>query len=264
MIAVGILGVVSVGMASLFTTQQQEFKALAQKADTIELRNRVMNNLMRPAVCAWQLAGKVIDLSTTTTTVPSPTVIDFGVVPLYEGLDATSGILAQSGNTVMYTHGGIVVDKVLFKDILSTGIPNEYNGIIEIQFQSTSMIRPLRPIQIQQKITTNNATATATITTCGTVLAGNSSWVPIPLVGATQAATYISYISGGGQPSVICQNAGFLTFAGACRFIDAAARMHEGTVVANTVSGYWTLSCHYGGNSFYFSTTTMSEILCLR
>ncbi len=169
-IVVGIMGIISMAMASMIVAQQTEMKALYQKSEAVELKTHVVTTFLRASVCTWQLAGKVVDLSTTTTAVKSPTVIDFGATPLYEGLDASSSIIARAGALLPFSLNGIMVSSIRFKDILATGVPNQYKGTFEIQFLGSSLVRSMKPIQIQQTFLANNATATAQIQYCGAAL----------------------------------------------------------------------------------------------
>jgi prepilin-type N-terminal cleavage/methylation domain-containing protein len=261
LIASALVGGVALLFTNMITNQQKELKNLYQKSDILEFKNQMMGAFMKPGVCSWQLLGKVVDVSSTTIATPSPTVIDFGVTPLYQGLDASSAVMAQAGAPLPISTNGIDVKKVSFKNIFATGIINQYYGVFEIEFLAQTSGKTHKSVQIYQSFTTNNNTATAQILSCG-LSSSSGQWVSIPS-GGTQDTNHVFYTSSAGQPALICQNAGFSNYTGACRGINNSGNYIEGTVVANSNSGNWALSCHFGASSFYFSATLQAEILCI-
>lgn len=101
----------------------------------------------------------------------------------------------------------------------------------------------------------------------------NVAWVSIPS-GSIQLGTLSSdnqshvYWNDNEDhsPSKICSDAGYKTFSGACQF-SFNGLLFEGSLVANqyTYNPNWSLSCHWGGNSYYFDATNgTSKILCIK
>lgn len=170
MVALGIVSLLGLIFASMISQQHREIRALLQRSDRLEFEIHMKNTMSRVNICTWQMAAKTVDLSTTTPTVKSPSVIDFGTTPLYEGLDATSSVLAVAGTPLSNSTNGVVVEKIFFKDITATGIPNQYKGFFEIKFLNSTLVRPLPPVRVQQVFTTDNASASAAVQYCGSGL----------------------------------------------------------------------------------------------
>lgn len=149
LIAVAILVVVSMGMAGSLSHFHNQLRGISQKQEIIELKNLMTQQMSKVGVCTWQLKDKVIDVSMATTEAsPSPTVLNLGEI--YMGQDATSPILAKSGQRIPESLSGVQVSSIFFKNIYATGNPNEYKGIFQINFDSTSLAAPVKPLQVQQ------------------------------------------------------------------------------------------------------------------
>lgn len=140
------------GMASFVSHQHLEVKYLTQKLEAAELKNLMLRAISNTGICNWQVQGKVLDLSTTTTVVPSPTVVDLG--ELREGLTNTTGLLAKAGEPLPGSATGLTVERVYFKNVFATGNPDEFKGTFEVQFTAASMVHQMHPVQVQQIIST--------------------------------------------------------------------------------------------------------------
>lgn len=91
----------------------------------------------------------------------------------------------------------------------------------------------------------------------------STGWVVMPN-NAIQAATHVYWNDGlDHSPSKICQNAGYTTFSGACRFTSGGLPF-EGTLLSNRYSynPNWAISCMWGGANFYMNPS--GEILCIK
>lgn len=154
MLGVGILAVISFGMAGSLSNMHSQLRGVSQKQEILELRNLITQQLSKPGVCTWQLKNLVIDVSQPTTeTSPSPTVLN--LAELRMGPDASSPLLAKSGDRIPESLTGVKVTKIFFKNIYATGNPNEYKGLLQINFDANSLVVPVKPLQIQQIISTN-------------------------------------------------------------------------------------------------------------
>jgi hypothetical protein len=103
--------------------------------------------------------------------------------------------------------------------------------------------------------------------------AGGCGWVNIdgggtevnPGMTASNAA-YVRYLGGADHsPVKMCQNAGYSFSSGMCKGEDEfnAGRKMQGSVIANNVVGDWSITCHWGHDSYYLSDDpTKSQILC--
>ena len=155
-VAVGIMGILAAGMASMFDGQQKQIRALLQKQEMIELKNNMLRQLSSAAVCTWQLQDKRINVDGTYSELaPSPTVLNLTGGTLYAGPSSTSAPLAIAGQRLPASLARLEVAAVTFKNIYPTGNPNEYKGVVEVSFNASSLAIASHPIQVQQTVTVN-------------------------------------------------------------------------------------------------------------
>ncbi len=150
LVAMGLLGIVAFIFGDIMYTQQREIRFMNQKGEAFELQTLIREALKSKAVCSWQLAHRVINVVGTTINNPSPTTLTIGT--LYMGLNNASGVLAQAGFPVPQTSTGLIVQTVQFTKIFATGIPDVYKGTFVINFAPTSVVRSMRPVEVQKFI----------------------------------------------------------------------------------------------------------------
>ncbi len=154
-IAAGLMGVLVLGMASMYETQQKQIKVLMQKQELVDLKNQMLTNLNNPTVCTWQLKDKAIDVSMPTSEVsPSPTILTLTNNTIYGGPNSTSAPLASAGQKLPNSIHGLQVLRVAFKGIFATGNPDEYRGVFEVVLDPASTPMPVRPVQVPVTIST--------------------------------------------------------------------------------------------------------------
>lgn len=168
LVALSILSVISLGTASLIVAQNREIKFLTQRAEAQELKALIMTVLEKKSNCDWQLKNKVIDVSTTTTTLKSPTEVNLDT--LYMGESASSGVIAKTGEKLPSSNQGIVASQVKLNNIYATGNSNEYIGTIEVALEPASLVRGIRPVSVKQIFTIEfgDPLSSARINSCGT------------------------------------------------------------------------------------------------
>lgn len=156
MIAAAIGAAVLVGVATMFKNHQNTLKSMYQRSELIEFKNMLTQSLAPTDVCSWQLKDKNIDTAGVTTTNPSSTVLNIPI--LYRGQDVNSAVLAKPGERLPNTTTGIKVDKILFRGITATGIPNEYSGYYEFLLDRESLAGPIKPVRHYQTFRVDSAT----------------------------------------------------------------------------------------------------------
>lgn len=156
MIAAAIGAAVLIGVATMFKNHQNTLKSMYQRAELIEFKNMLTQSLAPTDVCSWQLKDKAVNTAGVTTTVPSSTVMDIPV--LYRGEDLNSAVLARAGEKLPNTTTGIKVERINFKGITATGIPNEYTGYYEVYLDRNSLAAPIKPVRHYQTFRVNSAT----------------------------------------------------------------------------------------------------------
>ena len=93
LVAAGLLGLLSLGIASMFSQQQKEMKALDEKFILQSLRQNVLNVLQSKPVCVSNLGSISADISTATTTTPSAG--NFVFTELHIGTGPSTPLLAK-------------------------------------------------------------------------------------------------------------------------------------------------------------------------
>ena len=151
-LALGIGGMAIAAGSSFLVNQQKAMKALFQKADALELKSNLMEVLNDPAVCDWQLRDRVLDLSMATGNAMSSSTLS--LTELRMGENSSSAVLVKAGEQLPQTVNGLKVERILFKNILSTGQTDQYRGTIEIHFDRSSMPQPFKPIQVNKNFRT--------------------------------------------------------------------------------------------------------------
>jgi len=142
-----IVIVIALAFASLTNNLLKEFKGLTQKADAAEVRNSMILAFANSNVCSWQLLGKKIRTTGVTSTTASTT--DITIPTLYAGLNSSSYVIAKANTKISVNGSALTVDTIHLKDIYSTGAINEYIATIHVNFQTGSLVRPLRAATTQ-------------------------------------------------------------------------------------------------------------------
>lgn len=162
MIAAAIMLVMMLALLTMSDSQMKEAKAVYQKTELTELRNQLRQIFANRDVCTWQLVGSPTNtIDTTNDPAQSSTVIPLST--LYQGLDSSSTVIANTGLPLPLSSSGLVVSNIQFTDIKASGLAGQYQGNIEIQFQPNSLASPLRPVRFLQTVQVDllNGTPTA-------------------------------------------------------------------------------------------------------
>ncbi len=170
LVALGIMSVIATGMATTFSQQQQEVRALGEKFDTQSLSHSVLTMIQSPASCRANFIYGVVptDISDATTSSPSAHSID--IPELHVGLTPTTALIAKTGQSLPGKPvGRMVVLSIKIKDITKTGVLNEYKGSLTIEFDPTSLARSLRPVSIDQIFTIITPDNAAIVNNCGSI-----------------------------------------------------------------------------------------------
>ncbi|MGE0764705.1 MAG: type II secretion system protein J [Bdellovibrionales bacterium] len=179
-IAAGVIGFLSLLFLNFVTSLQNQMRALNQKNETLEVVKSVRQMMDNMSSCSFNLLTGLpatMDLSTTTTTVPSPTVINIPVLRF--GAAPTASVIAQQAQILPGSHTGLRVNTITFDNIRATGNPNEYVGRLSVSFDPATTAIPFQNLEFQQIFNVNPsppALPTArSIVSCGS--ATNSSIV---------------------------------------------------------------------------------------
>jgi hypothetical protein len=154
MVAASIMLALSMGINTLLTNHQKQSKSLTQKQEFIDLKNTMLGQLTKEGVCSWQLKDKVFNAAPpVSTTTASTTVISF--TQIYQGMDASSAIIARVNEELPGTQTKTVVEGIQFKNIFPTGNADEYKGTFEISMTNRSLTLSLKPVQVSVIVRTD-------------------------------------------------------------------------------------------------------------
>jgi hypothetical protein len=156
LVAAGIMLTLLMALLAMSDAQMKDLKSFYQKGELTDLRSQIMLAFSNTSVCTWQLANPainpIIDLSGVTTTQKSSTTLPLN--ELYFGLDNASSPVAIVGSPLPLSTTGLVVSQITFGEITATGNPAEYIGTLEIQMDSATLVRPLKPVRFRQVVST--------------------------------------------------------------------------------------------------------------
>jgi hypothetical protein len=145
LITPAIVIIIALTFASLTNNLLKEFKGLTQKADAAEVRKGLILAFVNSNVCSWQLQGKTIRTTGVTSKIASTT--DISIPILYAGLNASSSVIAQA-NTKL-NGSNLTVESIHLKNIYQTGLENEYTAAIHVNFDASTLAKPLKAATTQ-------------------------------------------------------------------------------------------------------------------
>ncbi len=151
LVAVGILSIISLGMATLFTDMNKQTKETQTKVSLIELKNNLITRISKnPAICSWQVKDKIVDRTDVTTTHASATIIDLGNT-FYDGVRVLpTDPLPPPLITVGDKLGNQNVASIQVVDIkgMTDTNPTEYKAKLQIAFTPQASFQVLAPVSI--------------------------------------------------------------------------------------------------------------------
>lgn len=176
LVVLGIVSIVSAAGTSMLLSQQNEIRAIHQRAEVVELKNLLMTIFMNPQNCTWQVKDRIVDISSASASSPSPTVLSLST--LHFGANSSAPLLAKKEQRLPSSLHGLVVESILLKDFIPTGNPDEVVGSLEISFTANS--RAYKPVVLKQLLTLNGSDLPSSkrIVACGSSVTGTIEIVP--------------------------------------------------------------------------------------
>jgi type II secretory pathway pseudopilin PulG len=153
MVALGILSILALAFATFVVNQQKNMAALEQKEDSVELRNYLMLSLQNASVCTCQLNPNLTEDDSndanlwfnSNMTDGSQTI---NLKKLRTGCGVSDPNIAFEGQVLP---SGLTMEKIELKNIVPTGVTNEWQGDIVISWLQSSVKYSLKPISLRQK-----------------------------------------------------------------------------------------------------------------
>jgi len=191
LVSLGIIATASLAFMNLISSVNTEQRSLDERLNYAETRNSLLTAFTSAKTCKEELsAGFVgINLSDATTTTPSSQVVNYS--ELRAGPSASSPLIVARGQSLPgVATGRMIVENIRLGSIYSTGNPNEFKGTIRVSFSPTSLLRSLKPIEIDQIFVTSGPISEANFEACGTSTSSpataptsnltNCTWVSLP------------------------------------------------------------------------------------
>jgi len=153
LVAVGILSVLGLAFATFVTSNTKNLKFIEQKADSLEFRNYLILSLQNSSICTCQLNPTLTtDDSNDANLEFNSEIVDgsqvINIRRLRTGCAATDPLLANEGQTFP---SGLKLEKIELRNLLPTGVTNEWQGDIVISWNESSVSSALKPISYRQK-----------------------------------------------------------------------------------------------------------------
>lgn len=129
-------------------TQRRQIKHLEQKQEILDLKNVLIQNFSTDS-CTAQLKDLTFDGTAATL---ASQEISLPGNELRTGVNLTAPVIAKEGQSLPSSQTNIKVGAIKFKNLTPTGNVDEYKGVIEIQFDVTSLVQATKPLQIQKVV----------------------------------------------------------------------------------------------------------------
>lgn len=204
LIAIGVMAIFAMGFASYISYMSKELRYTSQKMESMETRSSLGRLLSDLPTCSCQLSLHASPFDTTAT---NPTL---AVAQIQTGCDPSSPVFIRAGEMIANSGTQLAISALQIQEIESMGVSDRYRGRLVAAFDPNSLVRGMRPIDLEIHFSTDPASpATAkTITTCDFVAGGggpplaSGSPTPSPTPGPSMTSTcpageYVVGISAG-------------------------------------------------------------------
>ncbi len=155
MISFGLMSILAAALLTLVSKQQRQIKFSEQKYEALDLTYTLQRTFSDTVLCSNQLTGLMLVPAGTSFAPKNITNINSTDIahPLVRGpVAAVSSPLPGS-------HTGLTVESIKLKDFLFIG-GNVYKSTLEVKFDPSSSIIPLRPVEISIMAQVNPVTHT--------------------------------------------------------------------------------------------------------
>jgi len=163
LMVIALIGIVAAGSIRMMQVQIRENKSLSDKIASLELEQTLSSALADGSVCQYHLAGKTFDASRIGTS--HPPVIDVGG-SLLSAANAAAPPLAVVGQPASPQSNSLVVSSIQVANIAGSATSHQFTAKIQVNFDPTGVIRPLKPVQIPTTLTTGGSGSIQTISGC--------------------------------------------------------------------------------------------------
>lgn len=177
LIAVAIMGILAVGMMSIMNYQNTAINGATQKLAAMDLQQLLTASLADGSVCKYVLNNPNVLTFNTTQPLPQSIVLTNpapNTAALYTSLSPNPApapappyipdpIAAQVGQAASPLTPTLIVNKIEL--VINSGALGNYLGTWTLSFDSSKLVRPLRPVTVQTALNVNESTPTAAFIT---------------------------------------------------------------------------------------------------
>lgn len=209
MVAIGIMGIVMAGMATMQINQMRETRAVGEKLASLELQRTLTQVMSSGAVCNFIFNTDTTNRSGLNKTPPNSTftVPMSGAYPLKNAFtmnnipmtDSTASTLAAAVNSAASSYSNSLKVSSISLDITGSGTGGQFSADLNVTFNSPggpdTPVRQIKMLSMPLVLQTTIAGPTATVTGCtANVLAS---------AGSCPAGQFLSGFNSAG--SKVCQ-----------------------------------------------------------
>lgn len=150
-VAIAVSAIAINAVIATTVNMQKANKQLAQKLESIDLKNQLMSTFLKPANCTCQLNANVNVTNASNLKFDSgETSPSINLTELKAGCAPSSPSLTKAGELLPGTQTNLKVKSVKLSEIVATGNPDEYAGFFNIEFDEKTTAGPLASIRIRQ------------------------------------------------------------------------------------------------------------------
>jgi hypothetical protein len=187
-ISLGIMGIGMLAVVSMQVTQQRESRALTEKLASVDLLRVVTTALANPASCNAMFSSANLHnpaaLPFDATAISPTTPYKFSITSIPTG--TTAPPIVSAGSQVSPLSDSLVLRPNTPNPTLPPGIrlmvTSLTNATLELNFENSSLVRTLKPLQFPIDIITSGPLSSTLITSCG--IANPNAWTSMNLYGS--------------------------------------------------------------------------------
>ena len=160
LIAIPIVAMISMAIATMISQLAKQNRQLSQKLDTLELKQQITPFISEDTNCMNMLIGTLVDPESN----PSASL------PVLK-TSATGSVFVTANAPLPGSYSGVRVSTIELRDFVPTGNLREYNMILRINWDPSSLVMALQPIAYPKVVTLDEKNK---ITSCHQVPGGPS------------------------------------------------------------------------------------------
>lgn len=166
-IVVGIMGIVSMSFLTMMQNQMRATTAISEKLTQIDLKNRLTATLLDGSVCNAEVTVSALNPNVPYTINTSNLSANLLQLPM---IHVNSSLTAPALITVgrSYLDPRMVIKTIAIRNFVDAGIALKYLADLDVEFEPTSLVVPLKPLTSKVVITIDASKKVVSCATSGT------------------------------------------------------------------------------------------------